>query len=278
MRTKSFSYQRLKARRDKIFFNGLRSYTDATLSGDTITDVCNSVAACLPGSVSHSALFESIRVLAGTTLTMPQAKILAWRLAGNIDKLIDGEPVLPWTRQVEDEIVPVCLEEVRPAHRRKMAGYLFRCRALAGSPCPMVFTEFVSAGSCRAISRTLGFSAPWGPYPYSTPLQFVNLLFYAHVEAARSRHGPAFMRVTASSSMVRDNREKIEVRCRAKPCPNAFEHSCVNCWAGYDQCPYAVHPQTYVVQHCLTCNSEGFFNPGESNLMCQRCQQREGQE
>jgi hypothetical protein len=121
MRTKSFSYQRLKARRDKIFFNGLRSYTDATLSGDTITDVCNSVAACLPGSVLHSALFESIRVLAGTTLTMPQAKILAWRLAGNIDKLIDGAPVLPW-RAVARAVGAACWHHLdggptRPVNR-----------------------------------------------------------------------------------------------------------------------------------------------------------------
>jgi hypothetical protein len=274
MKTKSFSYQRLKARRDKIFFNGLRAYTDAKLSGDTVNDVCNDVAACLPDSVSRSALFESIRVLAGTTLTQQNAKTLAWRLAGNIDKLIDGKPAFPWTQQLEDEIVPVCVEDIKPTHRRKISGYSFKCRALAGSPCPMSFTEFVSAASCRAISRTLGFSAPWGPYPYSTPLQFVNLLFFAHIEAARSRNVPSFMRVTASSSMVAVNREKIEVRCRAKPCPDGFEHPCASCWAGYDQCPYGVHPQTYIVQHCNTCNSDGFFNPGESNIACQQCRQR----
>jgi hypothetical protein len=274
MKTKSFSYQRLLTRRDGLFHKALRPYIDATIARETVNDVCNDVLSCLPESVSPSALFESIRVLAGTRMTVVAAKTLAWRLAGNIDKLVDGIPVLPWTQQVEDEIVPVRVEAVRPTYKRKLAGFLFTCRALAGSPCPMSFTEFVSAPSCAAISRTLGFSAPFGPYPYSSALQFVNLLFNAHVEASRSHAMPSFITVTATSSMVRANREKIEVRCRAKPCPEAFEHPCTSCWVGYDQCEFAVHPVTYVVRICPACDAEGYFDPDSPALECMQCRQR----
>jgi hypothetical protein len=271
MKTKSFSYQRVKARRDKIFQTALRPYLDAKIAGDTVNDVCNDILPCLPDIVSRSALFESIRVLAGTRLSRKEAKTLAWRLSGNIDKLADGVPVLPWTQQMEDEIVPVCVEQVRPMHKRKKAGFLFACRAIAGSPCPMLFTEFVSAQSCAAISRTLGFSAPFGPYPYSSAFQFVNLLFNAHVEASRSHSMPSFITVTASSGMVKSNREKIEVRCRAKPCPEAFDHPCTSCWVGYDQCEFAVHPISYVVRVCPACQADGYFDPAESSLECMRC-------
>lgn len=207
MKTKAFSYQRVKDRRDKLFQIALRPYLDAKISGAAVNDICNDILPCLPATVSHSALFESIRVLAGIRLSRQEAKTLAWRLAGNIDKLVDGVPVLPWTQQMEDEIVPVCVENIRPMYKRKKSGFLFACRAVAGSPCPMLFTEFVSARSCAAISRTLGFSAPFGPYPYSSALQFVNLLFNAHIEAGRSHTMPSFITVTASSGMVKANRE-----------------------------------------------------------------------
>jgi len=269
-----FSYQRIRTRRDKLFRTALRPYIDRTLTGSTPHDVCKDILAVLPASVSEGAVFESVRVLAGKRLSRKDAAELAWRLAGNVDKLQAGTPVLPWTRQIEDELVPVCLEEMRPAKKKNIPGYLFHCRALAGTPCPMLFTQFISANSCRGISGTLGFSKPWGPYPCRTPMHFVNLLFYAHIEAERSKTQPSFIKVSTSSSMLRENREKIEIRCRTKPCPQQFTHACDFCWVGYDNCEAAVHPLTYVARDCPTCNATGWFNPGEASLMCQQCRHR----
>lgn len=270
----SFSYQRIMARRDKIFNTALHPYIDRALTGSTPRDVCKDIMDVLPASVSEGAVFESVRVLAGTRLTQKTAAELAWRLSGNIQKLQDGVPVFPWTRQIEDELVPVCLVDMRPMRKKNITGYLFHCRALAGSPCPMLFTQFISSGSCRSIAETLGFSKPWGPYPFQTPLHFVNLMFYAHVEVERSGTQPGFSKVSASTSMLRENRDKIEVRCRTKPCPQQFAHPCAFCWVGYDNCPAAVHPKTYVARECPTCNSEGWFNPGEASLTCQQCRHR----
>lgn len=274
MKNPPFSYQRVLTKRDKIFQTVLRPKIGTPLVGDTLNDISADIVACLPTSVSPGAVFESVRVLAGTTLTRVVAGDLAWRLAGNIDKLSAGIPAFPWSGQLHDERVPVCLENIKPITRRKVPGFLFSCRALAGSPCPMLFREFVSARSCRAIARTLGFSAPWGPYPYTTPLNFVSLLFFAHIEAERSAKQPSFMQVSASSGMLKWNREKIEIRCRVKPCPQGFNHPCAFCWLGYDNCPAAVHPVTYVERYCQSCKSDGWFNPGEDSLFCQRCQHR----
>ena len=137
----------------------------------------------------------------------------------------------------------------------------------------MLFPEFVSDRSCAAISRSLGFSAPWGPYPYTTPLHFVNLMFFAHVDAERSRRTPAFTQVTVSSSMVTANRRLIAVRSRAAPCPLAFEHPCEQCYFGYSQCDFATHAQTYVTQYCAVCNMDSFFDPAVESPACVRCQQ-----
>lgn len=274
MKNVPFSYQRVREKRDTIFESVLRSRVGVTLVGDAIVEVSRAITDCLPARVSHGAVFESVRVLAGTTLTRQTAGQLAWRLAGNIDKLYAGVPVFPWSGQIGDERVPVCVERMQPITRRKISGYLFSCRALAGTPCPMLFTEFVSSRSCRAISRAIGFSAPWGPYPYSTPLHFVRLIFFAHIEAAKSEKRPAFSRVSASSSMIKLNRAKIEVRCRVKPCPRGFNHPCAFCWLGYDNCPAAVHPLTYVERYCANCRAEGWFDPGEDSLICHQCRQQ----
>lgn len=273
MRNPPFSYQRVLDKRDKIFQTVLRPRIGALLTGNALVEASQAITDCLPNRVSPGAVFESVRVLAGSTLTRQVAGSLAWRLAGNLDKLGDGVPVFPWAGQIDDERVPVCIESMRPIMRRKVAGYLVSCRALAGSPCPMLFDEFISTRSCRAISRAIGFSAPWGPYPYSTPLHFVRLIFFAHIEAAKSEKRPAFSKVTASSSMIKLNRAKIEVRCRVKPCPRGFNHPCAFCWLGYDNCPAAVHPITYVERHCTSCKSEGWFDPGEDSLICHRCRQ-----
>jgi hypothetical protein len=273
MKTKSFSYQRVIKLRDKIYDSAFSTYVGRVVSREVIYGLHRDLLSCLPQSVPQGAVFETIRVLSGKTFTQKTAATLAWRIAGNIDLLLADTPVLPWTRQFANERVPVCVEHIVPAQRRNISGFTFHCRALAGTPCTMLFPEFVSDRSCAAISRTLGFSAPWGPYPYSTPLHFVNLLFFAHIDAERSRRTPAFTQVTASSSMVAANRRLIAVRCRAAPCPLAFEHACERCYFGYDQCDFATHARTYVAQYCPACEADGFFNPGEPAVVCVRCQQ-----
>jgi hypothetical protein len=273
-----FSYIRIRHCRDRLISRALRPYFDANVVGDTLRDMCRDVLAELPDSVSQPAVFDSIRALAGTKITKRMAADLAWRLAGNVEKLKDGIPVLPWTRQLEDELVPVRVEHIRPYKRKNTPGYIFECRALAGSPCPMSFTQFFSSNSCRAISQTLGFSAPWGAYPYTTAVHFVNLLFFAHVEAAKSRETPFFSKVSVSSSMFKENRARIEVRTRARPCPDQYEHSCVHCWLGYDQCEFATHPRTYVTRYCDTCRSDGFFDPNDRGVMCIRCRHSAAQQ
>lgn len=271
MKQRPFSYRRIIERRNHIFSSVLTPYIGRNLTGDTVYEISNALLTALPNNVVQTAVFDSVRLLAGTTLTRQRAGDFAWRIAGNVDRLVDGLPVLNWTKQIADERVPVIVENVRPFMRKRSVGFMLQCRAVGGTPCPMTFPQFFSRGSCIAISQTLGFSAPWGPYPYSTPYHFVNLLFFAHVEAARSYETPVFSTVSASASMIKHNRSKIEVRCRAKLCPQNFEHACVHCWLGYDQCQYATHAKTYVSKYCDACKMESFFDPADAAMTCVRC-------
>ena len=263
--------RRVFDRRDRIYARAMPPYYDATLVGQTITDLCNDILPLLPQAASRDALYESLRVLAGTRLDYKTAKILAWRIAGNVDQLIAGNPVLPWTRQVADEIVPVRVQAVRPDIRKKQEGFSLECRALAGTPCATVFTQFVSKRSCNAISRPIGFTGSFGLYRFSTPYHFVNLLFFAHIEAARSHEFPQFQEVSSNSSLRSENRQKIEVRCRAKPCPRGHVHPCLKCWVGYNECPAAIRAESLVSRECPQCHKDEFFEPGSGSLICINC-------
>jgi hypothetical protein len=271
VKVKGFSYRRLVDRRDRVYRHALRQYVGSRLVGGVLTDVCDDVYRELPQSASRDALFESIRVLAGMPLTQRAAKELAWRLAGNLDRLNNGERVLPWTRQIADETVPVRVERIQSEKRRNEPGYILSLRVLAGSPCPLVFPVFFTRRSCATISKTLGFSAPWGNYPYSTALHYVGLLFFVDIEAAKSHENIFVASVSNTDSLVNENRSKIEVRTRARPCPRGYQHECTKCWLGYNECPAAIWPQTLVQRECTQCQKEEFFEHDDQGTVCLNC-------
>jgi hypothetical protein len=272
MTAKKFSRKQIFNNRAK-FFGVLREYVGLTIVGDIIYELTDALCLVMPPTVSRNGVFQTIRLLAGVEFTPKMAAKLAWRMAGNIDTLTSGDPVVPWSRQIRDEVVPICVEKVVPSRRKDKAGYLFHYRVLAGTPCAETFTQFMSANSCRAIARVIGFSTnSWGPYQYAgIGVHFVNLMFFAHIEAEKSRDRPAFHRVSVTSSMLKANKDILAVRCRAKPCPENFQHACANCPIGYNECGYAVHASTYVEHHCRTCNSVSFFDPNNVATMCINC-------
>lgn len=273
---KKFNFSAIKKRRNNIAAFLLENYVDILLSGDTVYSLANSLLDFLPSTVSVPAVFETVRSLAGSSLNRRTANEFAWRVAGNVDRLIDGLPIVAWTQQIEDEIMPVRVESVTPTRRRDEFGFVFQCRALAGSYCPHTLSQFFSGRTCKILSRVVGFSnTPWGPHQYGGVAQhFTNLMFFAHVEAARSHERPVFRNISVSSGMLRANKALIEVRCRTKPCPLGFAHPCSNCHMGYNECSYAVHPKTYIEQNCRVCNSVSFFDPDDAGLMCINCQHR----
>ena len=121
MTAKKFSRKQILNRRGQLF-DILRRYVDQQIVGEVVFALTNDLVAALPATVSRNAVFESVRVMAGTTLTSKIAAKFAWRMAGNMDALIAGDPVLPWTRQLHDEIVPVCVERVVPMRRKDKHG------------------------------------------------------------------------------------------------------------------------------------------------------------
>lgn len=264
---KRFSIGRVFKQRDKLFL-ALRPYIGANISGQVFKDLVEDLYPKLPDTVSHDAVFESSRILAGLVLERKTAAEFAWRLAGNISLLNAGTPVAVWTMQVSDEWVPVQILRVDAANKNYRSGYIFHCRALAGSPCPMIFEQFLSRASCAAISRTVGFN---NTMPYTNGLHFTNLRMWVGVEAARSTDVPQFQQVDCSSAMQQHNKKLLAIRTRLQPCPQNFEHPCEHCEIGYNECPAAIFPKRLEKKLCENCGETRYFDPSREGNSCLAC-------
>jgi hypothetical protein len=264
---KRLSLSRIFKQRDKLF-QAIKPYVQLNITAGTFRDFVDDVYRVLPNYVSRDAVFETCRTLIGQPLDQKTAAEFAWRVAGNVDLLLNSRPILPWSRQLDDEWVPVQVIRVDPAIRKDKPGHLFYCRALAGSYCPGVFTQFFSRASCAAIARMVGFSKT---RPYTNPLYFTNLRFWAFVEAARSIESPRFQQVECATGMLMHNQKIIAVRTRAALCPQNFEHPCDRCVVGQDSCFAAIFAKQLVKQPCPRCCTDTYFDLTRSEEICVVC-------
>jgi hypothetical protein len=266
---KRFSLQRILKLRDKLI-QALRPYLDKHIVGETVSDLAEDVYNALPPFTSHDAGFETCRCLAGTQLTMATAAEFAWRIAGNLDNLLNGVPVVPWSRQLTDEWLPVQVLRLDPAYKRGKNGFMARFRVLAGSYCPGIFEQFLSQASCAAIAYAVGFSRT-RPYTYSAHL--TNLRFAVLVEAARSAEQLYFKEIDCPAAMKAHNIELIDIRVRNKPCLFNYDHMCESCSEGYITCPAAIFQQPLISQHCPKCDNTRPFDLSRSSELCLNCWQ-----
>jgi len=264
---KRLSLSRIFKQRDKLFQN-IHPYIGLRISGDTLHDLVNDIYRVLPNYVSHDAVFESCRVFAGTELSRKTAAEFAWQLAGNIDLLISAKPVLPWTRQIADEWVPLQVIQVDQTTRRNKAGFIFVCRALAGSFCPATFEQFLSRASCSAIARIVGFSRAM---PYTNGLYFTNLRFWGLIEAVKSIENPQFQQVDCATAMRAHNRRILAIRTRTQPCPRDYQHPCEACPIGYNVCKASIYPKQLEQRLCPNCNMTTYFDLTRSTELCLQC-------
>lgn len=264
---KRVALQRIFKLRDKLV-KALSPYVTRTISGETVKDLAADIYKVLPPAASYDAVFETCRSLAGHKLPLKTAAEFSWRLAGNLDNLIAGLPVLPWERQLVDEWWPIQILRLDNAFRRGKSGFNVRFRALAGSYCPGVFEQFLSRPSCAVIARSIGFSRT---RPYSHHSHLVNLRFTVLIDVARSSETPYFREVACSSAMRDYNTALIDIRVRNKPCPFDYKHLCENCAVGCATCPAAVFQQDLIVKHCAACDSEQAFDVSRSDVVCLSC-------
>lgn len=254
----------------------LVSFIGDPLSGQELKEFSGHLVRLLPGRISREVIRDSLLDMAGKAVTEDLIKHVAWRLAGNLRLLRTGRPAKPWTRQTVPEWMPLQFVEARP--RRSAKGHFganFVLRVLAGTACPELITKFYTAKFCRFVATKIGFSKPWGSYPFKDIREFVGLRVYGLFTPRSSLHRPNFEQVHAVPSMISNNRVLLRWRTRANGCGftcfKGYKTPCWQCEVGYDQCAAGVHPRTYTLRDCVACQNNNWHDPRESRELCVEC-------
>lgn len=278
MKTPAYSIPRIFKLTDKLHNDHvLAGYVGTKPTGEDFDQYVGDVRSLLPKSVPYRALRQSLQHLAGVEITDQLAEQTYWRIAGNLHKLRNRKPVLPWDRQVGDEWVPAQIISSTPGTNRfGKTGAHIKLRALAGSPCTMVLATFWSRKFSSYLARKIfGFSKYDGPTPFRDQLEFTNLRCSVLVESELSLSTPRFRKVKATASALTWNKTLLAKRARLPSskfvCPKGYKHFCHQCPIGYSQCPAGCHKLDYVPKYCSGCGKVSFFNmEGKCNL-CVNC-------
>lgn len=265
-------------RRDRLMERCVSPRLDDRMVGQELHALAAAVRGNLPSGISRDTIFESVRYLAGKTLTRKEGLELCWRLAGNIGLLREGVPVGPWTAQTRKEWVPLQILRCVPLrNQRGRVGYNYDFRVLAGTPCPMKIQAFWSRDLMRMVAFRIGFSnRRSGQYQFHHGTELVGLRLLGELDPTRSQYSPTFYEVAVPSSFTKWNRDNVlRVRCRVEPCPRGFTHACRQCAVGYAECPAGTHRQNYVQRFCTTCGENKWFDLDLTNERCMDCQHKD---
>jgi hypothetical protein len=262
----------------------LQPFLGQQLTGTTFRNFLKEFGRLLPVKVMEQVLRESFVHLAGQVLTIELLDENAWRMAANLDRAKAWRPVVPWSRQVDHEYVPVQIVHGRRAMLANKAAIEFQFQILAGTPATCIITKLWSPRLCAALSRRLGFSNQRGAYPFMDGMQFVNLRMYVLIDPVKSGKAPDFEEVWMEDndktikpvSCYNYNRKMLRMRAgKGFPCPGNFDreiHPCHLCQIGQDRCVAAVHDETYVQKFCAGCSTNSWFDPAvPGRQVCVNC-------
>jgi hypothetical protein len=287
---RSHNLRRVFAARDKIFDDLILKYSNEVIADDMLDEVSDLVLKV----ISHCTSAKVIRASMLDLLTLSVSKenlakfyCFAWRIAGNIDLLKAGRPILPYKYQTASEWVPVEIESVKRTlivskEKSEIPVNELTMRVLAGTPASKTITSVWTDGLTRYMKSFLGFSKKRtrpNNWPASKPFlayenqnQLYGLRMMALLTPESCNEKLRYEKITCSSSMVKHNKELLTKRARFNfECPFKYKHACHACPVGKDRCVVACHARTYVQGSCVFCRKNSFFDKKLSKDMCVAC-------
>lgn len=237
----------------------------------------------LPKSAPEETVRNSLFHLLGQTLSTRVLRREAWRLAANKWRLRQWRPVGPWTGHVTEEWAPVQVDSVVLTRQRRKPAARLKLAVLAGVAATESLEKVWSTSLCAVISQRLGFSKPWGDYPFRDARQLTGMRFYIRLKPELCRNGLDFEEiwhhengVIRPVSAYEHNRQLLNLRKRSVSgyaCPDQlpFSIECHRCYVGQDRCELAVHALTYIRRLCGSCQEVEWFDPAVRGSRCIMC-------
>ena len=237
----------------------------------------------LPDNILRDTVLNSVKGLLKKRLTDQMLHETCWRVAGNLESLLDQKPVPVWTRQTKFEWIPAEVCEVQTVRRYHSLTHRLVFQSLAGSIVPRRVVQHWSFRKTSYLAtfrdehnHGFGFGRhklnrrgeQLGHCLYYDVRQFYGLRCLLLLDPERSKLDPEATEVGHTGSLVHHNRELIRLRDRQEtPCVKGLPDTqeCFACPYGTDICPNATHPTTNKRGSCPRCGAKGFFDTDEED-------------
>lgn len=293
-RSRGYDLSRVLALRDLLTDEMVLNHSQEPIRGEALEALLDTVLRLLPDTVSRRTVRNSLTDLVDRRLSLASARLVSWRLAGNLARLRRGVSVGPWTRQPFAEWVPAEIAAVELADRRSKRattntpgepGAWLTFRVLAGLAAGLSLRRFWSSRLAAHHRVLLGFDRRrFRPprqakgrvfLPFEDPRQLFRfrLSLLLTPESCPGRVDYHKVRVGASH---RDyNRGLARRRARVDfDCPRGYVHACHRCPVGLDGCPVACHARTYVLAPCPACGARQTYVDPSRPEVCLGCRLR----
>jgi len=245
----------------------------------------------LPRNILRGTILNSIKGLLKKTLDADLLLETCWRLAGNVEQLLEQEAVPVWGQQTKFEWIPAEICEVSTVKRFSKLEHQFVFASLAGSIVPLKLVQNWSFRKTYYLTtyrdehgngfgfgrhRMNGRGEQLGHLLYYDVRQFYGLQCLLLLDPTRSMTDPVATEIGQTGAMTKHNRDLIRQRDRSETaCIKGLgdHQECYTCPYGTDRCVNATHPVTYAKGACPRCTKMGFFDPQEEDHLgiCVNC-------
>jgi hypothetical protein len=245
----------------------------------------------LPRNILRCTILNSLKGLLKKTLDADLLFETCWRLAGNVERLLDQEPVPVWNQQTQFEWVPAEICDVSTVKRFGKLENRFVFTSLAGSIVPRKLVQRWSFRKTYYLTtyrdehnHGFGFGRPrmngrgeqMGRLLFYDIRQFYGLQCLLLLDPTRSTTDPVATEIGQTGAMTQYNRNLLLQRDRSEtPCIHGLDarQECYTCPYGTDRCVNATHSATYSVGDCPRCTKFSFFDPNEEDHLgiCVNC-------
>lgn len=163
--------------------------------------------------------------------------VVAWRIAGNLQRLVEGNPVPPWDPEYQSEerclmkIVAV-KDAVTPLGD---SGFELTAFFLTGAPAGLELTRMFPSGHEIYFAQDLGITKKESVLIY--PAELVGMAGSIKLEPARDRNIPYFRDFGATPAQRASNKRLHRDRQDPDKCPygiKSAESPCVKCPVTYE--------------------------------------------
>jgi hypothetical protein len=263
---------------------------DKKMTGSDFHEFVNLLHEYLPKDILRITVQDSVKDLVKKHLTKSLLFDTCWRLAGNLNKLLDQKPVIPWARQEDFEWIPAQVYEIQTVKKLNRLVHELTFQSLAGSIVPKKIIQYWSLKktyylSCYRNEKNLGFGfssshvnsrgEQQNKNLFSDIRQYSGLRCFLLVDPKKSQADPFVTTIGHSYATTNYNKRLIAGRDRTQTdCLKGHRNlECYHCPYGIDKCPLATHLKTYTLSKCLRCEKDAFFDPMETDRkdLCVNC-------